>query len=355
MAPSNFMLNFANDLDRAAYILANDVKTVSKAAPKFRDAVERAGYDLAEIASHGDKVRAAIKAQAKDAAPGVIELPDQGFQPRTQLTSEQVGPLDPDTVRRSRDVLPEELPDSYRVDPDVAAAVKDVMVNEVRRIAGDDVAVKFQDGMVFKLGTEAHGTQGKVRRIGGGYNLDFKSSIEGDPIKEVIDFHEMALLPFKGATVVDFTKRKLDVAAHEAFHVLQLRSMTSAQLKVMDTMFAKLKLYFAAKNQEGRAAGRVDRPIEQAAQAFESYADAAREGVSPGAVMLGVKPDDIKFFNEVNPDNPIGKAIGGAGKAILDGIALVDDMFNYAERLYNAFRGRGWTSIRDILCSSASR
>jgi hypothetical protein len=347
-----FQLRFANDLDRAAYILANDVRTVSKAAPKFRDAVERAGYDLTEIASHGDKVRAAIKAQAKDAAPGVIELPDQGFQPRTQLTSEQVGPLDPDAVRRVRDVLPEELPDSYRVDPDVTAAVKDVMVNEVRRIAGDDVAVKFQDGMVFKLGTEAHGTQGKVRRIGGGYSLDFKSSIEGDPIKEVIDFHEMALLPFKGATVVDFTKGKLNVAAHEAFHVLQLRSMTSAQLKVMDTMFAKLKLYFAAKNQEGRAAGRVDRPIEQAAQAFESYADAAREGVSPGAVMLGVKPDDIKFFNEVNPDNPIGKAIGGAGKAILDGIALVDDMFNYAERLYNAFRGRGWTSIRDIFAQA---
>lgn len=271
---------------------------------------------------------------------------------RAQLTSEQVSPLDPDAVRRAREVLPEELPDSYRVDPDVTAAVKDVMVNEVRRIAGNDVAVKFTDGMVFKQGTEAHGTQGKVRRIGGGYNLDFKSSIEGDPIKEVIDFHEMSLLPFKEATVVDYTKNKLNVAAHEAFHVLQLRSMTSAQLKVMDTMFAKLKLYFAAKNQEGRAAGRADRPIEQAAQAFESYADAAREGVSPGAVMLGVTPDDIKFFNEIKPDDPIGKAIGGAGKAILDGIALVDDMFNYVERLYNAFRGRGWTSIRDIFAQA---
>ena len=74
-----FQLQFASDLDRAAYILANDVKTVSKAAPKFRAAVEAAGYDVAEIAAHGDKVRAAIKAQAKDAQPGVIELPDQGF------------------------------------------------------------------------------------------------------------------------------------------------------------------------------------------------------------------------------------------------------------------------------------
>lgn len=74
-----FQLRFANDLDRAGYILANDVKTVSKAAPKFREAVEAAGYNVAEIAAHGDKVRAAIKAQARNAQPGVIELPDQGF------------------------------------------------------------------------------------------------------------------------------------------------------------------------------------------------------------------------------------------------------------------------------------
>ena len=74
-----FQLRFANDLDRAGYILANDVKTVSKAAPKFREAVEAAGYSVAEIAAHGSKVRAAIKAQARNAQPGVIELPDQGF------------------------------------------------------------------------------------------------------------------------------------------------------------------------------------------------------------------------------------------------------------------------------------
>jgi hypothetical protein len=74
-----FQLQFANDLDRAGYILANDVKTVSKAAPKFREAVEAAGYSVAEIAAHGDKVRAAIKTKARNAQPGVIELPDQGF------------------------------------------------------------------------------------------------------------------------------------------------------------------------------------------------------------------------------------------------------------------------------------
>jgi len=275
-------------------------------------------------------------------------------QPGAQLTSEQMGSLDPDAVRKAGEILPNQLPSSYRVDPDVAAAVKEAMVNRVRRIAGDDVAVRFQDGMVFREGTAAHGTQGKVRRIGGGYDLDLKSSIEGDPIKEVINFHEMSLMPFKGATIVDYTKSKLNVAAHEAFHVLQLRSMTADQLKVMNTMFAKLKLYFAEKNRRGRASGRTDRPIEQGAQAFESYADAAAAGVSPGAVMLGVTPDDIKFFNEIKPTDAVEKTVAGAGKAILNGIALIDDMFVYAERLYNAFRGRGWTSVRDIFAQAYS-
>ena len=295
-----------------------------------------------------DRLRAAIEAEG-----GKPRLPlDQPPAPGAQLTSEQAGSLDPAAVRKAGEVLPDQLPDSYRVDPDVAAAVKEAMVNRVRRIAGDDVVVKFQDSMVFKEGSAAHGTQGKVRRIGGGYNLDFKSSIEGDPIKEIIDFHEMSLLPFKGATVVDYTKRKLNVAAHEAFHVLQLRSMTAKQLKVMDTMFAKLKLYFAEKNRRARASGATDKPIEQAPQAFESYADAAAAGVSPGAVMLGVTPDDIKFFNEMKPTDLVEKTVAGAGKAILDGIALIDDMFTYAERLWNAFRGRGWTSIRDIFAQA---
>jgi hypothetical protein len=324
---------------------------------QWLDAFKRLGgvpdwFDLVGGKANWEKL---MQGQDMPELEGRIKALAQGEPPPapgTQLTSEQAAGLDPAAMRKAGEILPDQLPDSYRVDPDVAAAVKEAMVNRVRRIAGDDVAVRFQDNMVFKEGSAAHGTQGKVRRIGGGYNLDFKSSIEGDPIKEVIDFHEMSLLPFKGATVVDYTKRKLNVAAHEAFHVLQLRSMTADQLKVMDTMFAKLKLYFAEKNRLGRASGRTDKPIETGAQAFESYADAAAAGVSPGAVMLGITPDDIKFFNKIKPTDLVEKTVAGAGKAILDGIALIDDMFTYAERLWNAFQRRGWTSVRDIFAQA---
>lgn len=272
--------------------------------------------------------------------------------PRIGLTSETVDPMDPGFVRQVGELLPQQLPDSYRVDPDVVAAVKDSMVKAVRRIAGDDITVRFNDNMVFRKGTAAHGTQGKVRRIGGSYELDVKSSIEGDPIKEVINFHEMGLMPFKGANVVDYAKDRLSAAAHESFHALQLRSMTSAQLKVMNTMFAKLKLYFAEKNRQGRDSGRRDKPLELGAQAFESYDEAAREGVSPALVLLGLTPDDIRIFRSPPAGGAAVKLVGGTAKAILDGITLVDNMFDYAEKLYNVFRLRGWTSVRDIFAQA---
>ena len=306
------------------------------AAPSARDAaIERLNRSL----------------EAPAAARPPVEPPTPDAPGGTQLTSEQAAGLDLAAVRKAGEILPDRLPDSYRVDPDVAAAVRDTMVETVRRVAGDDVAMRFKDGMVFKEGTAAHGSEGKTVRVAGGYTLDFNSIITGDPIKEVVDFHEMSLLPFKGATVVDYKKAKLDTAAHEAFHILQLRSMTAKQLRVMNTMFAKLKLYFAAKNKAG---GNRDMPIEKAPQAFESYDEAYRAGVSPGAVLLGVSPDDIKLFNEFKPSDAVELTAVSGAKAILAGMKLVDDMFDYAEKLYNAMRRRGRTSIRDIFEQAAA-
>jgi hypothetical protein len=76
-------IRFGSDLDKAAYILANDAVRPSKAAPKFREAIEAAGLDVGEVIAHGKKVKAAIKqAAGGGAAPkksGTIELPAQRF------------------------------------------------------------------------------------------------------------------------------------------------------------------------------------------------------------------------------------------------------------------------------------
>ena len=81
-------IRFGSDLDKAAYILANDAVRPSKAAPKFRAVVEAAGLDIGEVIAHGKKVKAAIKqAAGGGAAPkksGTIELPAQRFDQGNQ-------------------------------------------------------------------------------------------------------------------------------------------------------------------------------------------------------------------------------------------------------------------------------
>ncbi len=76
-------ISFSSDLDRAAYVLANDAIKPSKAAPKFRAAVEAAGLSVSEVVEHGKKVKAAIKQEAGGgAAPRSevdIRLPEIPF------------------------------------------------------------------------------------------------------------------------------------------------------------------------------------------------------------------------------------------------------------------------------------
>jgi N12 class adenine-specific DNA methylase len=68
-----FDLSFASDFDKAAYI-------TSQATPSKRDAdylqfaMDAMGLSEAEVRAHGQKVREAIKAQARDAEPGTLDV-----------------------------------------------------------------------------------------------------------------------------------------------------------------------------------------------------------------------------------------------------------------------------------------
>lgn len=306
------------------------------------------------------RLKAAIEDEMKgprlqfEQAPAVPSVPSAGTPAAAAPAPAAAAELTSEAVRR---IMPDKLPDALRANPDLTEATKKLMVDTVRRIAGDDIAITFENGIVLKPGSKAHGTEGKIVRTGGGYRYEGI----GDPIEETMSFHEMGLLAKEGQSAVDYTKDKLEVAAHEAFHAAQLRYMSSAQLKVLNTAFAKLKLFFAAKNMQARARGAKPRPIETSTQAYESFDQAAQAGVSPGAVILGMSPDDVKFFTNVDPKNPLLKSMGASdrvilsgAKTILAGVKLVDDLFDRMEKLYNAMRGRGWTSIRSIFEEAAS-
>jgi hypothetical protein len=70
-----FTLNFASDLDKAAYIAAQ--KEPSKRdADYVKHAMDVSGMTEQQVREHGAAVRAAIKAQAKDAKPGELTVPE---------------------------------------------------------------------------------------------------------------------------------------------------------------------------------------------------------------------------------------------------------------------------------------
>jgi hypothetical protein len=85
-------LQFESDLDRAAYVLANDkAKGGSKSANKFRNELILAGFDPDQVAAHGKTVKAAIKAVARDSS-GEVVVPVQDFaagRPRLPLPEQQ--------------------------------------------------------------------------------------------------------------------------------------------------------------------------------------------------------------------------------------------------------------------------
>ena len=76
-----FELAFETDLDRVAYTLAGDATgKPSKSHQKYRDWLESNGLDPAEVAAYGARVvKPSIKDMAATAAPGTLQVRNQGF------------------------------------------------------------------------------------------------------------------------------------------------------------------------------------------------------------------------------------------------------------------------------------
>ena len=194
-----FQLQFASDYDKTAYILAGDAVKASKAAPKFRTALEQAGLDVGSAVAYGQRVRDAIKALARNSQPGVINLPDQGGLTgktrdeirlaaaektgNTQLAAElraRIAGTNPlDTLRSRGPELPE-LPKkpgltreeidlqiaeieqliadiesdtlNMQVDEPRTRALAEELTKDIRTVAGDEVAIRFNNAFMETKG-----------------------------------------------------------------------------------------------------------------------------------------------------------------------------------------------------------
>lgn len=260
-------ITFQSDLDRAAYVLANDAAKPSKAAGKFRQVVQEAGLSLDDVVAHGQRVKAAVK-QAAKGNPGQIELPAQPWRSNGPMVNPRL--LDdledptrgPSLERLLLDDVPpaereqilkqlgnERLDGVWTLGEEGAAnrLEKDI-VAFVQRMTGGRTNADIADVVFVRTNNAGYGGGGiSVPEQVGGVNADYIYNEEGavlliarlDNFLGELGLAEMA-----------------QTGAHEAIHFLQGRRLTQKQLEVLTSDEAIS--YFRAEAGKARKWGGAD-------------------------------------------------------------------------------------------------
>jgi hypothetical protein len=288
-----FTVAFDSDLDRAAYILQNDIKKPSKSAPAFREAVQAAGLNPAAVAAHGAKVKAALKELAKGSGQGQLRVPRQPW-----------GAGEVASVARAR------------AGATVASSAADVAALEqtlgkfVELVGGPDAKVKFKKGYMTQTIPPEWGGDGIEQGI-----------IEGtyDYIKDIIQINGLLKEPFGNLA---------ETALHESYHRLQFMALTRKELEVLNTPEARRRVMMVAQ-----AEGVDDISyLEAQTVAFQKYAIAKIEGKDPVAEIFKTAIDD---------EHPIVPVLAKI-------VSIFDKVADYVERFRNLAKGRGFNSIQSI-------
>ncbi len=287
-----FTVAFDSDLDRAAYILQNDLKKPSKSAPAFREAVVAAGLNPAAVAAHGARVKAALKELAKGKDKGELRVPRQPW-----------GTGEVASVARAGSVQPP-------VSAADAAAIEQTLSKFVRLVGGPDATAKFEKGYVTRTIPPEWGGDGIEQGI-----------IEGtyDYIKDVIQINGLLKEPFGNLA---------ETALHESYHRLQFMALTRKELEVLNTPEARRRVMMVAQ-----AEGVDDISyLEAQTVAFQKYAIAKIEGKDPVAEIFKTAIDD---------EHPIVPVLAKI-------VSIFDKVADYVERFRNLAKGRGFNSIQSI-------
>ena len=260
-------IKFASDLDRAAYVLANDAVKPSKAAAKFRAAVDEAGLDVGEVIAHGRKVKQAIKDAAGGGAapqkPSEIELPAQrwggGPMANPQLFDDLADPTKGPTLDR---LLFGEIPPTER--EALLKKVGNERMDGIWTLGQEGAANRIEEDILKFVQRMTGGTKADiadavfVRTNGAGYGRG------GAPVAEQVGGVQADFIYNEDGAVLliaryDDLLRKQGLAemaqtgAHEAVHFLQTRRLTQKQLEVLTSDEAVT--YFRTEAGKARVAG----------------------------------------------------------------------------------------------------
>jgi hypothetical protein len=289
-----FTVAFDSDLDRAAYILQNDLKKPSKAAPAFREAVQAAGLNPAAVAAHGAKVKAAIKEIAKGNSAGQLRVPRQ--------------PWDAGEMASAPDGRAANTAFHSAEETETLAKMSEALI---RKVAGDEVAVRFS--MTYP--------QIRKPKAWGG---------DGAQTVPQLGFYRFSedLIQINGMGTTSLPAL-VETSYHEAFHRIQFMALGPKDMKVLDGAIARLKVGLGARI-DGIAY------FESQAVAFQRYARAKAMGDDPIAALVGA--DLLR----------LGRIPTKLERNVTAIIAAFDRIADFVERSINAIRGNGFESVKGI-------
>jgi hypothetical protein len=320
-------VEFGSDLDRAAYMLRDGAKK-SKGEDRLISALEAGGYDVAAIRAHGNKVKQAIKqAAGGGAAPQEamkLSIPDQGFGAGSagpQSLQSISAPIRFNTGWESVDGGLSSVPTSN----EYQRVLKEYLTTIVKMVAGDDgLTINFADDLTKVIVPPEWGGDGKqTANSYGSYNM-FEDIITISGTKRM-DFGSLA-----------------STAYHEAWHRVQFALMTKKDMDVFDSVFGRWRL----QNYTGSMGNRAAR-IEVQAVAFQTFVEARQLGLDYHGE--GMRSELVDALDAQFPRKDGNSWEGTLTEKVVSTILKVfDRSLELVERLNNAVRLRGFTSVDDI-------
>lgn len=326
-------VEFVSDLDRAAYVLANDSVRPSKAAVKFRQVAKEAGLSLDDMVAHGKRVKAAIKAAAKGGV-AQIRLPAQPWQGGGQAGGSALQKL----MATNRKALPEAarvLGTMEEAKRFIVEARLPELVEAFRRVAGDEVKLRIEDTYKVDKTNAAWGGDGiEESDIAGLFQLEEDTITIWRQLRGADGLPDENLMP-------DDLRINL---FHEAFHRIVRVTMPDRDLAVLNTGLARLR---AAKAMDDWGAARGDIAYDELlTEAAARVIDARQRGIDPiEAIMPKVVQIDPRELQGIE------KAAYNGALAIIKAVNKVLDL---VERGINALQGRGFESISSVLKRAAN-
>ena len=328
-------ITFANDLDRAAYIIRNKAKA-SKGEARIIKALEEQGYDIAEIRARGDEVKTLIQ--------DVIE--EQTGSRRAPQSAMELEIPDTDTIRDSDVMMSAGGPQLPPIDPAEAkrmvAALEEFATARVNQVQDGlrDVAEQIfgKDQMPAEFDFDAYPKLAKKPKAWGG---DGKEMIEVGgsytPLDDVIQINNIINTPMEGSYGLK------EIMAHESMHRLQTGYFTPAESKMLSNVFGKQDLEFFSKISMKNSWG--IQPIEIQSVAFQKFYTMNEQGLT----RLDLVRDVIT--SELDQKFPMKRG-SWKRKLTIEALSVLREgwmrIIGFRNRAMNYIEGNGFRNVYDI-------